>query len=136
MVQAVIVKTYFIFIPNTFWDKWLQRDTNHNHLVRKRTFNHLVRLNGWVFLYQLNGSGFEYRCCHLNFRYCSRSEQGVPWHLGSYRVWIWHDKNTQIWSCFREFVNIIASQFTKLGKYQFSTYKATYDPYIRKPGTR
>ena len=45
--------------------------------------------------------GFESFCNHLNFRYCACSEQGVPQHSGSYRVYIhsktrkWHDNNTQ-----------------------------------------
>ena len=41
------------------------------------------------------------RCSHLNFRYRTCFEQGVPWHWGKYRVWTqsemptWHDKNIQ-----------------------------------------
>ena len=37
-----------------------------------------VSLNGWVFVYELSCSGFESRCCHLNFRYGTSFEQGVP----------------------------------------------------------
>ena len=37
-----------------------------------------VWLNSWVYLYELKGCGFESRCCHLNFRYRARFEQGVP----------------------------------------------------------
>ena len=54
-----------------------------------------------MFVYELSGSGFESSCSHLNFRFCACFEQGVPWHLGNYRVWIhsetstWHDKNIQ-----------------------------------------
>ena len=57
--------------------------------------------NGWVFVYELSGSGLEPSCSHLNFRLPACFEQGVPWHLGSYIVWIhsetrtWHDKNIQ-----------------------------------------
>ena len=57
--------------------------------------------NGWVFVYELSGSGFESSYSHLNFRFGTCFEQGVPWHLGHYRVWIhsekhtWHDKNIQ-----------------------------------------
>ena len=60
-----------------------------------------VWLNGWVFVYELSGCGFESSCCHLNFRFRACFEQGVPWHLDNYSVWIhsetrtWHDKNTQ-----------------------------------------
>ena len=69
-----------------------------------RTQNHLFCkwiANGWVFVYKLNGSGFESSCSHLNFRFCTCFEQGVPWHSGLYTVWIhsethaWHDKNLQ-----------------------------------------
>ena len=41
------------------------------------------------------------RRSHLNFRFRTCFEQGVPWYSGSYRVWIhsetrtWHDKNIQ-----------------------------------------
>ena len=58
-----------------------------------------VWLNGWAFIYKLSGCGFEPLCSHLNFRYRACFEQGVPWHSGNYRVWIysetctWHDKN-------------------------------------------
>ena len=45
-------------------------------------------LNGWMFVYELSGCGFESSCSHLNFRFCSCFEQGVPWHSGNYRVWI------------------------------------------------
>ena len=51
------------------------------------------------FIYDLSGCWFESRCSYLNFRFCTCIEQGVPWHLGKYRVWIhsemrtWHDKN-------------------------------------------
>ena len=59
-----------------------------------------VSLNGWVFVYELSGCGFKSSCSHLNFRFRACFEQGVPWHSGSYRVWIhsethtWHDKKT------------------------------------------
>ena len=67
----------------------------------KWLLNGWVWPNGWVFIYELNGSEFESSCSHLNFRFCVCFEQGVPWHLGNYRVWIhfethmWHDKNIQ-----------------------------------------
>ena len=49
----------------------------------------------------ISGFGFESSCSHLNFRFRTCFEQGVPWHSGNYRVWIhsevrmWHDKNIQ-----------------------------------------
>ena len=67
----------------------------HNHLVHKQT------LNDWVFIYELSGCGFESSYSHLNFRFRTCFEQGVPWHSGNYIVWIhsemhtWHDKNIQ-----------------------------------------
>ena len=45
---------------------------NHNHLIRERTLNLLV------FVYELCGCGFESRWSHLNFRYRTCFEQGVP----------------------------------------------------------
>ena len=57
--------------------------------------------NGWVFVYELSGCGFKSTCRHLNFRYRACFGQGVPWHLGKYKVWIhsemrmWHDSNIQ-----------------------------------------
>ena len=45
--------------------------------------------------------GFKSSCSHLNFRFQACFEEGVPWHSGTYRVWIhsetrtWHDKNMQ-----------------------------------------
>ena len=67
-----------------------------NHLVCKRTFTHLAKLavwiNGWVFAYELASCWLESRWRHLNFRYCTSFEQGVPWHSGNYRVLI-HSKN-------------------------------------------
>ena len=53
-----------------------------------------------MFVYELSGCRFESSCSHLNFRFCTCFEQGVPWHSGNYRVWThsethtWH-KNIQ-----------------------------------------
>ena len=38
-----------------------------------------VSLNGWVFIYDLDGYGFSYLCSHLNWRYRTCFEQGVPY---------------------------------------------------------
>ena len=63
--------------------------------------------NRWVFVYELSDCGFESSCSHVNFRFRACFEQGVPWHSGSYRVWInsemrtWHDKNIQSSASYR-----------------------------------
>ena len=56
----------------------------HNDLLCKQTLNHLanhwpVWLNSWAFVYKLSGCGFWSHCSHLNFKYCTCFEQGVPW---------------------------------------------------------
>ena len=86
-------KAFFRYTKN----KWLQLDSNQEPVILLT--NWLVSPNGWVFVYKLSGSGFESSCSHLNFRFRACFEQGVPWHAGSYKVWIhpetrtWHDKN-------------------------------------------
>ena len=61
----------------------------------------LVWLNSWVFVYRLSSCGFQSRCEHLNFRYRSCFDQGVPWNPCNCRTWIqsetrkWHAKNIQ-----------------------------------------
>ena len=53
-------------------------------------------------IHQLKICGFESCCSHLNFRFCTCLEQGVPWHSCNYGVWIhsetrmWH--SSIIWS--------------------------------------
>ena len=54
-----------------------------------------VWLNGWVFVYEPSGCGFESGCSHLNFRFRTSFEQGVPWYSGNYRVLI--DSETRTW---------------------------------------
>ena len=69
--------------------------SNSDHVVHKWP----LWLNGWVFIYELSGCEFQSCCSHLNFRFHTCLEQGVPWHSGNYRIWIhsgtcrWHDKN-------------------------------------------
>ena len=105
--------------------KWLQRDIQANtecgftlKCVRDMiiTYSQMQRTdkysqnssiiwsvlpNGWVFVYELSGCGLESCCSHLNFRYRTCFEQGVPWHSGKYRAWIhfemrtWHENNIQ-----------------------------------------
>ena len=61
----------------------------------------VVKKITWVFVSELSGCGFKSSSSHLNFRFRTCFEQGVPWHSGNYRVLIhsetrmWHDKNIQ-----------------------------------------
>ena len=59
-----------------------------------------VWLYGWVFVYKLSGCGFKSHCSHLNFRYRTCLEEGVPWHFHS-KTYMWHDKNTVFTSQFK-----------------------------------
>ena len=82
-----------------------------------------VRPNGWVFVYKLRGFAFEYSCSRLTFRYRASFEQGVPWHLGKYRVWIhsemrtWHDKNIQSNPPYREVLTTQLNHLVSLALY-------------------
>ena len=74
----------------------------HNYIVRKRTLNHLAKLPLQSQAeFHVPSSRSESCCSHLNFRHHVFFEEGVPWHLGKYRVWIhfktlmWHEKNIQ-----------------------------------------
>ena len=67
--------------------KWLQWDLNHDHLVCKQS---QPRDLGRMVEHSL-GCGFGSRCIHLNFRYRTCFEQGVPWNSGHHRVEI-HSK--------------------------------------------
>ena len=77
-------------------------------------------------VYELSGCGFESRCSHLNFRYRACFEQGIPWHLGNYRVWIpseihrRHNKNIQ--SIFLTFICLL-DQTTKQPLSNLVAYK-------------
>ena len=88
--------------------------------------SHFVFLFYWVFVYELSGCGFESRCSHLNFRYRACFEQGIPWHLGNYRVWIpseihrRHNKNIQ--SIFLTFICLL-DQTTKQPLSNLVAYK-------------
>ena len=44
--------------------------------------------NPLLLVYELSGCRFQSCCNHLNFRYHTCLEQGVPWHSGNYRVWV------------------------------------------------
>ena len=67
--------------------------SEHSSVIRS------VQPNGWVLVSELIGSGFGWSCSHLSFTLRTCSEQGVPRHLGNYRVYIhsetrlWHNKN-------------------------------------------
>ena len=91
---------------------WSLSDCNwtqtQNPLVRKRTLNHLTKLTKWLscvrstYLYGAFKCMFLSSCSHLTFRFRAYFEQGVPWHLDNYGVWIysetrtWQDKNIQL----------------------------------------
>ena len=60
----------------------------------------LTGLNGWMFFYELGGCGIL-QSLILRYRVCF--EQGAPWHQSTTecrfilkRVYMWHDKNTQL----------------------------------------
>ena len=53
----------------------------HNHLAHKGTLNYLAKL-------KLSGCGLEPSYSHLNLRFCTCFEQGIPGHSCNYRVWI------------------------------------------------
>ena len=82
-----------------------------------------VWLNGWVFVYELNGCGFQSSCSQLNFRFCTCFEQGVPWHLGNYTVWIhsethtWHDKVIQSNAPYRSVLTTQLNHLASLAKW-------------------
>ena len=57
----------------------------HNHVACKQTPNHLAKLASLVKC--LSDCVFQSRCSHLNFRYRTYFQQGVPWHS------TWHDNN-------------------------------------------
>ena len=65
-------------------------------------------------------SWLESRCTYVIFRFHACFEEGVPWHLGNYRVWIhsetrtWHDKNIQ--SCKIHF----AHNWQKIKKWKYN----------------
>ena len=95
-------------IPNLSDCNWTR---NQNHLVCKQTLNHLAMV--WV---------------HLDFRFHTCFEQGVPWHSGNYIVWIhsemgtWHDKNIQYNSNFvfiLKHQNCISRVWDKVWKFFF-----------------
>ena len=97
-----------------------------------QTFKHFwpVWQNGWVFIYELSGCGFESSCSHLNFRFRTCFEQGVPWHSGKYRVWIhsethtWNDKNIQWPSIFQKTWQGRMCFYSSLPKYSEKNYKS------------
>ena len=63
------------------------------------------------------------RCRHLNFKYRSCFEQGVPWHSGNYRPWIHsktrtrHDRNIQSNALHRYILAKQLNPVTKLAKW-------------------
>ena len=99
----VAVKKQWIHSEARTWhDKNIQSNAPNRQILRTQLNIWPVCQTGWVFVCELSGSGFKSSCNHLNFRFRTCFEQGVPWHSGNYRVWIhcetrtWHDKNIQL----------------------------------------
>ena len=73
----------------------------HNYLVRKRILILAKWLSVHLWTKWLWVRGLRLVAVTSNFRFGTFFEQGVPWHSGSYRVWIhyetctWHDNNIQ-----------------------------------------
>ena len=77
----------------------------YSQMQRKDKYSRLssiiwpIWLNGWVVVYEVSGCGFESSWSHLNLRFRACFEQGLPWHLGNYRIRIhsemctWHSKS-------------------------------------------
>ena len=86
---------------HTWHDKNIQSNDRTDKCSQHSSIIWPVWPNGWVLVYELNGCGFESSCSHLNLRFCTCIEQGVPWYSGNYTVRIhskmrtWHDKNIQ-----------------------------------------
>ena len=53
-------------------------ESNCSHSLITWTF----WLDDWLFVSELSGCGLECRSCHLNFRYLTCFEKGVPWRSG------------------------------------------------------
>ena len=83
-----------------------------------------VWVNGWVFVYEV-----ESHWSHLNFRYCTCFEQGVPWYSDNYGVWIksktrtWHDKNIRSKFHHQKTILNFWKNFPKQGYFQTKTEK-------------
>ena len=81
-----------------------------------------VWLNGCVFVYELSFCGSKSLHSHLIFRYCPCFQQRVPWHSGSYRMWIhsrtrrWHDNNIHSNDLYREVLTAQLNHLANLGK--------------------
>ena len=97
-----------------------------HHTDKYSQFSSIIRSfwpNGWLSVYQLTGCGFEFSCSHLNFRFPVCFTQGVPWHSGSYRVWInsekrtWHDKNIQSNAPYRQVLTFQLNHLVTLAKW-------------------
>ena len=72
ILSVVVIRNNAII----FYQSFSLSDCNGTH-----TYNHL-------------GCRFESRCSNFNFRYRACFEQGVPRHLGNYRVWIHSETRT------------------------------------------
>ena len=87
---------FLLYLAKYFWSI-----SNSVNLIAQQSFAKRLGQFGSVFVYELSGCRIQSSCSHLNFIFRVWFEQGIPWHLGNYRVWIhfethtWHDKNIQ-----------------------------------------
>ena len=51
----------------------------------------LLWLNGWLFAYEISGCGIGSTCSHLNIRFLSCIDQGVPFRWGNYTLWFYSE---------------------------------------------
>ena len=90
MNGAHVEQQNFIFSEDFNYDKillisllWLQRGSNPQPFISKRTLNYLTSLtiwvNGWEIFYKLRGCEFELYCNHRNVRNRACFEQRIPW---------------------------------------------------------
>ena len=90
-------------LQNTYvtWKRKCSQMHHTDKYSQHRSIIWPVWLNGWVFVSEQSGCGFEFSYSDLNFRYCTYSKQGVPWHSGNCRMCIhsdmhmWHNKKIQ-----------------------------------------
>ena len=75
------------FTLNVYKTQSIYHKNKYSH---HRSIIWTVWLNRWVFDYEVSGCSFEFCCSHLNFRYHTCFEQGVPCHSHSSIIWtIW-----------------------------------------------
>ena len=75
-----------------------------HHTNKYSKHSSIIQLNSWVLIDDLSGCGFQSSCSHLHFKYCTCSEQGVPWHSGN----IWNFKTFCNFACSRSLKNALS----------------------------